>query len=114
LSGPGSAFLIAWVGGRPVGCGALRPMAPGVAEVKRMYVEPDVRGRGIARQLLAALERRAAELGYVGLRLETGLRQVSAMRLYESAGYERIANYGPYLSNPLSACYEKRLASGAA
>jgi GNAT superfamily N-acetyltransferase len=109
VAGPGSAFLIAWAGGRPVGCGALRPMEPGVTEIKRMYVELDVRGRGIARRLLAELERRAAESGYVAVRLETGVRQVPAMRLYESAGYERIANYGIYAGNPLSACYEKPL-----
>jgi putative acetyltransferase len=105
----GSVLLIAHLESRPVGCGALRPMESGVAEIKRMYVEPDVRGRGVARRLLAELERRACELGYAAVRLETGLRQVAAMRLYESAGYRRIANYGIYVGNPLSACYEKRL-----
>jgi putative acetyltransferase len=105
-----SAFLIAWLGDRPVGCAAVRPMDPGVAEFKRMYVEPDVRGRGIARRLLAELERAASELGYSVARLETGLRQDAAIRLYESAGFLRIPNYGIYVENGLSACYEKRLA----
>src|SRR5262245_10994954 len=71
----GSHFVIAWLDGRPVGCGALRPMEPGIAEVKRMYVEPDVRGRGISRQILAALECRARDMGYAIVRLETGTRQ---------------------------------------
>ncbi|HKB03469.1 MAG TPA: GNAT family N-acetyltransferase [Gemmataceae bacterium] len=109
-TGPGSDFLIAWLNNRPVGCGAVRPMEPGVAEIKRMYVEPEVRGRGIARLILEALERRSRELGYVVVRLETGLRQPAAVRLYESTGYFRISNYDIYVGNPLSACYEKRLA----
>lgn len=109
-AGPGSAFLIAWLGDRPVGCAAVRPMEPGVAEFKRMYVEPDVRGRGIARRLLAELEVLAGKMGYATVRLETGLRQPAAMRVVESLGYVRIPNYGIYVGNALSACYEKRLA----
>jgi putative acetyltransferase len=105
----GSHFLIAWLDGRPAGCGALRPMEPGIAEVKRMYVDPDVRGRGISRQILVALECRAREMGYAIVRLETGTRQPAAIRLYESAGYLLIPNYGIYVGNALSACYEKRL-----
>jgi putative acetyltransferase len=108
-AGPGSAFLIAWLGGRAVGCAAIRPMEPGVAEFKRMYVEPGVRGRGIARRLLAALDTRAREMGYTAVRLETGLRQPAAMRVIESSGFVRIPPYGNYDVNELSACYEKRL-----
>ena len=113
LAGPESSFLIAWLDGQPVGCGALRPMEPGVAEVKRMYVEPAARGRGLSRRLLAELERAAAGMGYTTVRLETGLRQLAAIHLYDTAGYHRIENYGLYVGNPQSACFEKALASGA-
>src|SRR5262245_52581191 len=106
---PRSAFLIAWLDGKPVGCAAIRPMEPGVAEFKRLYVEPDVRRQGIAGQLLAVLEEKAREFGYTAVRLETGVRQPGSIRVSESAGYVRIANYGNYAGNPLSVCFEKRL-----
>jgi putative acetyltransferase len=106
---PRAVFLVASLAGRPVGCGALRPMPDGAAEVKRMYVEPDVRGRGVGRRLLAELEGHARRLGYAVVRLETGLLQPEAIRLYEASGYRRIANYGIYVDNPLSVCFEKEL-----
>jgi ribosomal protein S18 acetylase RimI-like enzyme len=106
---PGSAFLVARLRGRPVGCGAFRPMEPGVAEIKRMYVAPDVRGLGLGQRLLAELEVHARRAGYAAVRLETGVHQAAALRLYESAGYRRIANYGIYRDNPLSVCFEKDL-----
>jgi GNAT superfamily N-acetyltransferase len=108
-AGPASVFLIAWLAGRPVGCAALRPMEPGVAEFKRLYVEPDVRRRGIAGRLLAELERQAQRLGYTSVRLETGVRQPGSIRAAQSAGYKRIANYGAYVGNRLSLCFERRL-----
>ena len=106
---PGSPFLVGWLNGRPVTCGAFRPMEPGVAEVKRMYVEPDARGRGIGRRLLAELEKRARDVGYAAVRLETGTRQPESIRLYEAAGYRRIEKYAIYRDNPLSVCFEKSL-----
>ena len=112
-AGPGSGFLIATLDGRPVGCGAFRPWEPGIAEVKRMYVEPDVRGQGIARRLLAELERLAQEAGYSAIRLETGDRQPAAIRVYETSGYIRIPNYGNYSHHPNSLCYEKSLLESA-
>jgi GNAT superfamily N-acetyltransferase len=108
-AGPGRAFLVAWLGSRPVGCAALRPMEPGVAEFKRLYVEPDARGRGIARLLLIALESKARDLGYTAVRVETGLRQVPSQRVIKSSGFEPIPNYGIYVGNPLSLCFEKPL-----
>jgi GNAT superfamily N-acetyltransferase len=84
-------------------------MEPGVAEFKRLYVEPDARGRGIARLLLVALESRAREIGYAAVRVETGLRQVSSQRVIKSSGFVPIPNYGIYVGNPLSVCFEKRL-----
>lgn len=104
-----STFLVGYLGGRPVACGAFRPMGAGAAEIKRMYVEPECRGRGIGRRLLAELEQQARRAGYAVARLETGVNQPEALRLYESAGYRRIDNYGIYAGNPDSVCFEKPL-----
>lgn len=109
MAGPGAGFVVGWVGGRAVACGAFRPLAPGVCEVKRMYVAPDCRGRGYARAVLAELERRAAAAGYTVARLETGVRQPEAIALYERAGYARAPNYGPYVGNEQSVCFERQL-----
>jgi putative acetyltransferase len=109
VDGPRGAFVIAWLDGQPAGCGALRPLSPGVAEVKRMYVEPALRGRGIARIVLERLEAAACELGYSSVWLETGIRQPEAIRLYERAGYHRIPCYGTYAGSALSVCFEKHI-----
>jgi putative acetyltransferase len=106
---PGGAFVIAWLDGRPVGCGALRPLERGVAEVKRIFVEKDARRQGVARKILGQLETIAAQFGYLVLRLETGILQPEAIGLYETAGYRRVHCYGRYVDNPLSVCFEKRL-----
>jgi putative acetyltransferase len=106
---PRSVFLVGRLGGRPVACGAVRPLEGDVGEVKRMYVEPAARGRGPSRRLLAALEEAARSMGYVALRLETAHRQPEAIRLYESAGYRRIEPFGIYAGSRRSLCFEKRL-----
>jgi putative acetyltransferase len=106
---PGGAFVVAWLDGRPVGCGALRPLERSISEVKRMFVEKDARRLGIASKILEQLETIAAQFGYRALRLETGVRQPEAIGLYESAGYGRVHCYGGYADNPLSVCFEKRL-----
>jgi GNAT superfamily N-acetyltransferase len=106
----GGVFLLAQLDGMPVGCGALRPLDSRTAEVKRMFVRPDARGRRIARAVLARLEAIAAARGYLVCRLETGIRQPEAIGLYESAGYTRIPCFAEYASSPHSVCYEKRLA----
>lgn len=107
-----SAFVIARLGGDAVGCGALRPYGveePHIAEIKRMYVRPAVRGRGVSRSILAKLESLARDFGYSVIRLETGLLQPEAIHLYVKAGYTRIARYGIYKDNTMSACFEKKL-----
>jgi GNAT superfamily N-acetyltransferase len=109
LIGPNGAFLVAWLDGEPVGCGAIRRVDTMLGEIKRMYTEPSARRRGISRAILVALEEEAARLGYARLHLETGLRQPEAMAMYESAGWARIASYGHYKDSPLSACYGKDL-----
>ena len=79
----GGAYVVGWEDGRAVAGGALKRLEPGVAEIKRMYVVPDARGRGLARRLLAALEDTARELGYARVRLDTGASQPHARALYE-------------------------------
>jgi GNAT superfamily N-acetyltransferase len=86
--------------GIPVGCGALRFLADGVAEVKRMYVVPAARGRGVAKAVLTGLEDAARQRGRTTLRLETGLRQPEAVALYAGAGYRPIPAFGGYVGAP--------------
>ena len=86
--------------GTPLGCGALRTLGNGVAEVKRMYVVPAARGRRVSRAVLAALEVRARERGWTTLRLETGPRQPEAIGLYVSAGFGPIEAFGAYVGGP--------------
>ena len=106
----GAVFLVARLTGSPIGCGAIRLLVPGTGEVKRMYVVPDARGRGVGRQILQELEALAIKFGYERLRLETGLKQPAAIGLYESFGYHRVECYGKYVGNSLSVCFEKMLA----
>src|SRR5262245_10871265 len=105
---PHGVFLIVRVEGWPAGCGGLRRIREDTAEIKRMFVEPGARCRGLGRKILEELESAARRLGYRKVRLETGLRQPEAIQLYESAGYQRIAPYGEFRS-PLSVCFEKTL-----
>ena len=95
---PGGAFLVAWLDGRPVGCGGWRSLHGGgeVAEIKRMYVAPEARGRGVALALLRALEDSARQAGRKRMVLETGYRQPEAIALYGRAGYARIEDFGYY------------------
>ena len=106
---PDGAFLVAARAGRPVGCGGVCRYDDETAELRRMYVAPEARGNGISRALLTALEDAARELGYAALRLETGNLQPEAIGLYTSAGFERIACYGPYVDDRRSLCFEKQL-----
>lgn len=110
LVGPGACFLLASSDGLPIGCGGFRLLEPGVAELRRVYVVPSARARGIAGLLLSRLEEVALAAGYTRLRLETGVRQPAALRLYERAGYQVIPAFAPYREDPLSVCLEKTLA----
>ena len=112
VSPPHGAFVVAWLDGEPVACGALRAAeVDGTAEVKRMYTAPAARRRGVAAIVLERLEQRAAELGYRALRLETGTAQPEAIALYDRAGWQRIASFGRYEGHPASVCFGKDLAS---
>ncbi len=91
-----------------VGCGAFKEYAAGITEIKRMYVLPAWRGRGIALQILRSLEAWTQELNYATCILETGIRQPEAIALYQKAGYDRIPNYGQYAGVASSVCFEKK------
>lgn len=107
LSGPHGAFLVGWDGSEPVCCGGVKRLPDGACEIKRMYVVPAARGRGVARALLHALEDEARRLGYAIARLDTGPRQPHARRLYEGEGYAEIANFN---ANPVATFFgEKEL-----
>jgi len=106
---PHGVFLVVRDDSGAIGCGGIAPFDESRGEVKRMYVVPEARGRGLGRRLLEELEDQARRLGYASVVLETGDRQEEAVGLYESSGYERIPCYPPYNSRELSICYEKRL-----
>ena len=91
--------------GEPVCVGAIKRLDEGVAEIKRMYVAPAGRSRGVARALLAALEDAARDLGYVVVRLDTGAHQPHAKALYASAGYREIGNYN---ANPAASYWGEK------
>ena len=106
---PDGVFLVVREEGRAVACGGVCRFDETRAELKRMYVVPEARGRGLGRRLLVELEAEARRLGYAGIVLETGDRQTEALGLYASAGYERIPCYGVYATRALSMCFEKTL-----
>jgi GNAT superfamily N-acetyltransferase len=111
---PTGGFLVGYLGGVPVAMGGVRRHEPGVVEIKRMYVVPEVRGQGLARAMLAALEDLARELGAHRVVLETGSKQPEAVRLYETSGYEQVEGFGHYRCQPLSLSYSKSLAGAGA
>ncbi|NYH42860.1 GNAT superfamily N-acetyltransferase [Micromonospora jinlongensis] len=102
-------YLAVVVNGRAVACGGLQSLDAETGEIKRMYVRPAYRGRGVARQLVAALEECAFRQGHSVVCLETGTYLPAAIALYTSCGYEQIPVYGEYVSNPYSICFAKRL-----
>lgn len=106
---PDGVFLVVWEGEEPVAGGGVCRYDEMTAELRRMYVRPDARGRGLSRALLGALEEEARGLGYGFVRLETGDRQPEAIGLYVSSGYQPIPRFGPFADDERSVCLEKRL-----
>jgi GNAT superfamily N-acetyltransferase len=107
LNPPHGVFLVGYANGRPVCCGGIKTLEPGICELKRMYVIPAARGTGASRALLAALEERARQLGFHTARLDTGAAQQAAQHIYESSGYRSIPNFN---HNPMATFFgEKRL-----
>ena len=113
---PIGLFLVGYLNGIPVASGGWRAhdgpaplLQPGDAELKRMYVAENARGRGLARVLLAELERTAFAAGRRRTVLETGLVQQEAIGLYRSSGYTDIPKFGVYRNSPLCVCLAKEL-----
>ena len=113
LMGESGYFLGAFASDQAVGCAALlfHNTQPAYAEIKRLFVLDDWRGKGIARRLMQQLEDHARSLGYIILRLETGIYQPESIALYQHMGYQKIAPFGDYPDDPLSLYMEKLLAS---
>lgn len=101
--------VVAYNDEMPVGIGAIKHYEDTAVEVKRMYVLPGHRGKGIAAHVLAALEQWARELGYTKAILETGKKMPEAIGLYGKSGYAIITNYGQYAGADDSVCFEKVL-----
>lgn len=105
------AFFVVRVDSHPAGCGGVQLFGTTYAELKRMYVRPPFRGLGLAKQLLDHLQAYAQAQEITVLRLETGIYQHEAIALYEKFGFHQIAPFGEYKPDPLSRCYEKRIAN---
>jgi GNAT superfamily N-acetyltransferase len=105
LNPPNGAFIVGYEDDVPVCCGGIKRLDAETCELKRMYVIPEARGRGVARLLLAALEQRGRELRYTVARLDTGPKQPGARHLYESAGYAAIPNFN---ANPVATFFGER------
>lgn len=101
--------IVAYQNGTAVGCGAIKPFSATEAEVKRMFVHPDHRNRGIAAKVLNELESWATELGFAAFVLETGKKQPEAISLYQKVGYHIIPNYGQYIGVDNSVCMIKTI-----
>jgi putative acetyltransferase len=101
--------VVAYENNVPLACGAIKEYSSTTMEIKRMFTAPEGRGKGIASEVLAELEKWTTELSYQKCILETGWRQPEAIRLYEKNGYKVIPNYGQYAGMENSVCFEKEI-----
>ena len=101
--------LVCYEDGKALGCGAFKEYEPKVAEIKRMFVLPEQRGKGIAASLLNEIETWAKSEGYESAILETTPKLESAIALYQKSGYEIIPNYGQYIGVESSVCMKKNI-----
>lgn len=101
--------LVAYENSIALSCGAFKIMDFKVVEIKRMYTVPSYRGKGLAALVLKNLEEWASKEGFKCCVLETGTRQIAAIRLYEKCGYQIIENYGQYKGVINSCCFEKAI-----
>lgn len=104
------AFFVLRADGHPAGCGGIKLVGREYGELKRMFVRPEFRGAGFGTMLVDHLAAHARANRVRLLRLETGVHQKAAIRLYERLGFYRIPPFGSYTNDPLSICYEKPLA----
>lgn len=109
LEAPGVTVFVARESGAALGMAALVVRGDGSAEVKRVFVEERARGRGLAGQLLDAVEATARDAGVGVIQLETGPRSLAAIALYESRGYQHIPLFGQYIGSQSSVCMQKQL-----
>jgi putative acetyltransferase len=105
----GVAFFVARYDGIPAGCGGVQFYGRAYGEIKRLFVREQFRGLGLAQLMLKHLEEYALEQGIRVLRLETGIHQKDAIRLYEKWGFQNIPPFGEYVEDPLSRFFEKRI-----
>lgn len=101
--------VVIYLQGKAVACGAIKEFGPHEMEIKRMFTHPSFRGKGIAGKVLSELENWGKELGTSRFVLETGKKQIEAIKLYEKSGFIRIPNYGQYLGIENSICFEKTI-----
>ena len=99
--------VVAFQNEQAIGCGAFRKFDANTVEIKRMYVKVTYRGSGVANTVLSSLEQWASEEGFTKCVLETGNRQIDAIKFYKKSGYRRIPNYGQYAQMEESNCFEK-------
>lgn len=100
-------LFLAKIDDKPIGCGGIQLQAPGYAEIKRMYVRPAMRGKGIGKQLVLKIEAFAKQSDVCTLRLETGVHQLEAIYLYQKLGYYPIPPFDDYKEDPLCLFFEK-------
>jgi GNAT superfamily N-acetyltransferase len=105
----GVTFFVTRFDGQPAGCGAIKLFGSDYGEVKRMFVRPGYRGKGLGKAMLNRLAEYADRNGIKVLRLETGIYEVEAIGLYEAWGFSRRKPFGDYVEDPLSVYLEKRL-----
>ena len=103
--------VVAYEDAIPVGCGCFKTYTSDIAEVKRMFVPKDFRGKSISKMILSELERWMIEKKFIKSILETGVKQTAAISLYSKSGYLKIENYGPYAKLDTSVCMSKVLQS---
>ncbi len=101
--------ILIYDGSLPIACGSFKHYDDGIAEIKRVFLRKEYRGRGISKQLMLALEEKAKIRGYTSLILETGKPLAAAIGLYQKMGFHPIENYGQYKGMPLSVCMQKEL-----
>ena len=107
-------YLIAYQNDEPVAMGAHRPIDSTSTEIRRLYTLANARRAGLARRVLHELEKHAINQGFTELKLETGNKQLPAIALYESLGFNKIVPFGPYQNDPTSICFSKCLTAGEA
>ena len=101
--------VVAYLNGKPVGCGAFKKFDKDSVEIKRMFTDTTARGKGVATKILSELEIWASELNYNACILETGIRQTEAVQFYKKNNYAIIPNYGQYINVSNSFCFKKML-----